>query len=156
MYARCPGGYEVNIINLFHYNDDILFIFHFIGYSEEFNKHDSIQMGSYFRKTNYDDFLYLDGFGPEVDPQTDYKIHCNKNDELIVFKLRNIYIIDFINWTKKVKIPISNRIIKNSYYLNEFCFLLFFDNYNDEDYDYSDDNYLDFHFKELDITEQEK
>ena len=49
--------------------------------------------------------------------------------------LKSIYIIDYTKWTKKVKIPFSNRIIKNSYYLNEFSFLLFFEDFDNRDYD---------------------
>ena len=148
------GGYKANIVNLFQYKNDILFIFFFRGYDHHFDSFDYIKMGSYFRKTNTENFMVLDKFGPEVNPQTDYKIHCNKNDELIIFTLKNIYIIDFINWIKKVKIPIANKIIKNSYYLNESCFLLFFGYFDDRDY--YDSNYEDYDYIKLDITKQKK
>ena len=153
MEHNYSGGYKVNIVNLFQYKDDILFILYFSGFNHHFDTYDSIRMGSYFRKSNFNNFMYLDGFGPKIDPQTDYKISCIKTDELIIFALKNIYIIDFINWTKKLKIPISNRIIKNSYYLNEFCFLLFFDEYYDRYY-YDYDDYDDYHIRELDIEKQ--
>ena len=148
------GGYKANIVNLFQFKDDILFIFLFRGYNHHHDTFDSIQMGSYFRKSNTKNFIHLDEFGPTVDPQTDYKIHHFKNDELIIFALKNIYIIDYINWTKEVKIPISYKIIKNSYYLNEFSFLLFFEDFDDRDYyeyDYEDNDYI-----QLDITKQKK
>ena len=148
------GGYKVNIVNLFQYKDDILFIFFSVAYDHHFDSYESIQMGSYFRKSNTKNFIRLDEFGPKVNPHTDYKIHCFKNDELIIFALKNIYIIDFINWTKKVKIPISNRIIKNSYYLNDSCFLLFFGDLDDSDYE--DYSYEDYDYIKLDITKKKK
>ena len=149
------GGYKVNIINLFEYKNDILFIFHFRGYDHHFDEYENIQMGSYLRKSNTSNFMHLDKIGQKIEPQTDYKIHVFKNDELIIFGLKNIYIVDFFNWTKIVKIPISNKIIKNSYYLNDFCFLLFFDDYDDSDY-YDDDYYEDYPIKKLDIAKNEK
>ena len=60
------GGYKANIVNLFQYKDDILFIFYFCGYNHHFDSFDSIQMGSYFRQTNSKNFIHLDEFRPKV------------------------------------------------------------------------------------------
>ena len=70
-----------------------------------------------------------------VEPQTDFKIHCLKNDDIIIFGLKSILIIDVFNWKKKVEISIENKIIMNSYYLNDSNYLLFFNYYEKDDDD---------------------
>ena len=108
-----------------------------------------IQMGSYSRRTNFNNFMYLEDFCPnKIDPQTDFKIYCLQNDELIIFTFKNIYIIDFINWIKKKNIYLEDKIIQNSYYLNGNCFLLFFGYYYN-------DNFDDYNLKEFEITKYE-
>ena len=76
VYGGYSGGYKANIVNLHQYKNDILFILYFCGFDHHMEGYGSIQMGSYFRKTNFKNFMYLDGFGAKVDPQLDYKIHC--------------------------------------------------------------------------------
>ena len=135
MYGGYSGVYKAYIVNLHQYKDDILFILYFCGFDHHMEGYSSMKMGSYIRKTNFKNFILIEGFGAKVDPQLVYKIYSIKNDELIVCALKRIYIIDYNNWTIKEKVSFSNRIIKNSYYLNEFCFLLFFEDFDDRDYD---------------------
>ena len=41
-----------------------------------------IQMGSYLRRTNFNNFMHLEKFGPnKIDPQTTFKIYCLQNDD---------------------------------------------------------------------------
>ena len=40
--------------------------------------------------------------------------------------MKGIYIINVFDWVIKRKISLSNRLIKNSYYLNDCCSLIFF------------------------------
>ena len=151
IFGGYSGGYKANIVKLFQYKDDILFIFYFCGFDHHMDNYSSIKMGSYFRETNFNNFMNLERFGAKVDPETDYKIYCLKNDELIICALKNIYIVDYINWRKKAKIPFTNRIIKNSYYLNDNYFLLFFEDFDERDYD----DY-DYNFELAEMTKPEK
>ena len=129
IYGGYSGGYRAKIVNLFQYKDDILFIFNFCGFNHHMDSLSSIRMGSYLKETNFNKCMHLEEFGARVAPQTDYKIYCLKNNELIICAKQHIYIIDYINWTIKKEVRFSNRIIKNSYYLNDFCFLLFFEDF---------------------------
>ena len=53
--------------------------------------YDDIQMGSYSRRTNFNNFMHLEDFCPnKIDPQTDFKIYCLQDNELIIFTLKNI------------------------------------------------------------------
>ena len=115
--------------------------------------YERIKLGSYNRKSNYDQVLFLEGlkYKSKVEPQTDFKIHCLKNDDIIIFGLKNILIIDVFNWNKKVEIHISKKIIMNSYYLNDSNYLLFF-----HYYDKADDDSDDFANNILGIKKEEK
>ena len=124
------GGYKGNIINLFHYKDDILFIFDFISYNHHMESFETFEFGSYKRKSNYSQFLSLESFGYYenvwINAQSDYKIYPFKNDKIILFGIKYIIIIDICNWEKIKKIEIKNKKIQNSFHLNNSLFLVFF------------------------------
>ena len=139
-YDYNSGGYKAIIVNLLQHKNDLLFTFYFCGYNHHMEGYEYIQLGSYNRKSNYDQVLILERlkYKSMVEPQTDFKIHCLKNDDIIIFGLKNILIIDIFNWKKKVEIPIENKIIMNSYYLNDSNYLLFFNYYEKTDDDNDD------------------
>ena len=137
MVSICnSGGYEGMIINLFQFKNDILFTLYFCGYDHHMDSDEGIEFGSYNRKTKYNKFIHLErcSYKSSFDLQTDYKIFHLKNDEIIFFGLKNLYIIDVFNWKKKVIIQISEGIIMNSYYLNDSNYLLFFNDYSENFY----------------------
>ena len=140
-YDYNSGGYKAIIVNLLQHKNDILFVFYFCGYNHHNEKrYESIKLGSYNRKSNFDQVLVLESlkYKTNVEPQTDFKIHRLKNDDIIIFGFEKILIIDVFNWKKKEEIYISNKLIMNSYYLSDSCYLLFFYYYEKTDDDNDD------------------
>ena len=60
-YEYNSGGYKAIIVNLLQHKNDILFIFYFCGYNHHMEGYERIKLGSYNRKSNYDQVLFLEG-----------------------------------------------------------------------------------------------
>ena len=130
----------VSLINLFQYKDDtILYLFLFIdggyGYS---SLHFNIYNNNEKNKLN-DIILEKDNNqeGYSEDPNY-YKIYEFKKNEFIITSLKAINIIDIFHWQiiKTINLP-KKSIIYNSYCLNNFDFLIFF---NTRTHRYRDDS----------------
>ena len=124
------GGFKGHIVKLFQYKDDILFIFDFIGFNHHMESYRSIKFGSYKKKLNYSQFLTLEIFGFDVslqiNVQSDYKMYHFENEQMIIFGIRFIIIVDIYKWKKIKSFMIEDLLIQNSFYLNNSLFLLFF------------------------------
>ena len=127
---RFSGGYKAIILNIFKYKDDILFIFLFLARDHHMEyMYETIKFGSYKKNLIFEQFLdleELDDYDYRLITDQYYKINQFKPNEIIVFGMKEIYVINIFDWVIKRKISISNRLIKNSYYLNNFCSLIFF------------------------------
>lgn len=122
------GYYEFQIYNLFQYKNNILFILLFVDYDLEGNKSISMKLGSYpyIGEPLKLDFCYCQS----------YNSNCNiydfRNNEIIVFGVGNIYIIDINKWEIIKLINLSKNVITyNTYLLEEFTFLILFSVYDD-------------------------
>ena len=126
------GGYDIYVFNIFKYKNDILFILKYFYYEECEDSDLFIKLGSYKKKSYFNEFLCLESYDINIsdyhfDESKDFKIYNYNLDDIVIFGKLYIHIIDILNWTKKTKISISNRLIKDSYYLNNCCFLILFD-----------------------------
>ena len=127
----CSGGYKAKILNIFKYKDDILFIFLFCPKDHNMDYMDEIvKFGSYKKQVISEQFIDLEELDKDYDyyliTDNNYKINSFKPNEVIIFGMKGIYIINVFDWKMKRKISLSNRLIKNSYYLNDCCSLIFF------------------------------
>ena len=91
--------------------------------------YETIKFGAYKKNLIFEQFLdleELDDYDYRLITDQYYKINQFKPNEIIVFGMKEIYIIHIFDWVIKRKISISNRLIKNSYYLGNCCSLIFF------------------------------
>ena len=116
--------YEVRVFKLFEYKTDILYIIAFTDFQYDDGTCDnSIRLGSYKRSTCSNEYIYLEAHG--CISLDDFKIYSYKSDNIIIFGKLGVFIIDILNMRIIKQIKICQKLILNSFYLDEFsCFLI--------------------------------
>ena len=86
-YEYNSGGYKAIIVNLLQHKNNILFIFYYCVYNHHMDCYEHIKLGSYNRKSNFDQVLILERlkYKSMVESENDFKIQCLKNDDIIIF-----------------------------------------------------------------------
>ena len=134
-------GYKIKLYNLFEFKNDILFILLFVGFDHHYERDGSIRLGSYKKSVCKDQFFTLEEH--ESISTNDFKLYEYKSNNVIIFGKIAVHIIDVLNWELIKKIYISEKLIKNSFYLKEFSlYLIFFSKSTGKDIDefYNDIN----------------
>lgn len=136
------GGCNINIIKLFQYNNDILYILTFGCFDHHGEGGYSIKLGLYTTKLSKEKkLLSLEACDFEIknNSKNKYKIYDFKYNEIIIFGVQNIHIVDVLKWNILKTFYVSNNIIKNTYFLKNSNFLILLKNFSNS-YIYDDDS----------------
>ena len=134
-YKEVGYDQQLNIQNIYEYNDEILlYLYLFIDSGSEY---EAIHF-NYFKnekKNNKKDIIFESGESnrTEYEFMNTYKINNYRKNEIIIFCKTEINIINIINMQKIMKIKIKEELaIYNSYYFNNSYCLLFLYEGNEE------------------------
>lgn len=127
--------HEYNLINIFPFFDSILYVCLDRNIIEG-DWYDYIIFGSYKNGLNSNKYIELEKFSKDFfydyeKIHNEFKSFIFKYDEIIIFGILGIYIINPFKMELKEKIIfleefiVSEKIIENVYYLNNSCFLIF-------------------------------
>ena len=138
-YYDYETSYYFKVINLIQFFDDILFIFSlksieqmFVGcdlmlgsYKNSFGKYKYLNLETYNFEalSNDDDRVYYES------TEKNYNIYISNYKELIIAGKLGIYIINPIEWEIRKKIIFNDKLIENTFYLNDSTFLIFLNRY---------------------------
>jgi len=138
-YFDYESSYNLKVINLIQFFDDILFIFsieRIYKTSGDYN----FMLGSYKKGLSKGNYICLEEFDFNGYPDRkdviyykymnkDYNIYIYNFGEIIVIGKLGIYFINPCQWKIKKEIIFSNKLIENALYLNKFYFLIFLRKY---------------------------
>ena len=121
--------HEYNLINIFQFFDNILYVCSDRNIMQMIS-FDNIMLGSYKNGLIFEKYIDIEKldfyFFPEYQNiHKEYKYFIYKYDEIIIFGILGIYIINPFKWEMKEKIIFSEKIIENVYYLNNSFFIIF-------------------------------
>ena len=138
-YFDYKASYYFKVFNLIKFFDDILFIFSLKCIEQTFMDY-NIMLGSYKNSLAKYNHFHLECFNFERFTNDDdrelyenieknYNIYITNYEEIIIFGKLGICIINPFKWEIKAEIIFDNKLIDNSFYLNDSTFLIFLNKY---------------------------